>query len=273
MVQVRRGYVDGGFGQIHYRIAQPESESDKPPIYCLHQSPKCGEEFERFIAVAGETRTVVAPDYPGYGMSDAPPSEDKTSIALYARCMWETADRLGHAHVDLFGNHTGSKVAVEMAVQRPAAVNAITMVSAAILTDEERAMFSDMFTPIPLDTAGTRFSETWARIVDRQGPGQTLEMMSASFRMNLMGGEAYEWGHTAAFAYAKPFDEALTSLPHRITILNPTDDLTAATRRANGLMRNGEVIECPHWGYGFLDAFPHDAADLVLAKLDKSERR
>lgn len=35
-------------------------------------------------------------------------------------------------------------------------------------------------------------------------------------------------------------------------------------------MHNGEIIECPQWGYGFMDAFPKDTADLVLSKLDAS---
>lgn len=267
---VRRAYIDGAQGQIHYRIAAAQTEAGKPPLICLHQSPKCGLEFETFMQVANRDRIVVAPDYPGYGMSDAAPSEDETTIAMYAEEMWRVADTLASETVDLFGNHTGAKVAAEMAIQRGGHVHAIAMISAAILTDEERATFKDMFTPIPLDKAHTRFRVSWERIVDRQGPGQTLEMLDRSMYMNMMGGEAYEWGHVAAFAWGKPFDEALGLLPHRITLLNPTDDLTECTRRAAGMMRNGEVVECPQWGYGFLDAFPEESADLVLGKLDAS---
>lgn len=267
---MRRAYADGQFGQIHYRIAAPETDAGKPPLICLHQSPKCGLEFETFMGAASRDRTVIAPDYPGYGMSDAAPSEEATTIPMYAEEMWRVADALGYEKVDLFGNHTGAKVAAEMAMRRGSNVHAIAMISAAILTDEEREMFKDMFTPIPLDEAHSRFKISWARIVERQGPGQTLEMMDRSMYMNMMGGEAYEWGHVAAFAWGKPFDEALSKLPHRITLLNPTDDLTECTRRADKLMRNGEIIECPQWGYGFMDAFPEDVAELVLGKLDAS---
>jgi len=267
---MRRAYTDGQFGQIHYRIADPKADARKPPLICLHQSPKCGLEFETFMRVASRDRTVIAPDYPGYGMSDAAPSEEATTIPMYAAEMWRVVDALGCDTVDLFGNHTGAKVAAEMAMQRGSDVHAIAMISAAILTDEEREMFKDMFTPIPLDKEHSRFKISWARVVERQGPGQTLEMMDRSIYMNMMGGEAYEWGHVAAFAWGKPFDEALSKLPHRITLLNPVDDLTECTRRADKLMRNGEIIECPQWGYGFMDAFPEDAAGLVLGKLDAS---
>jgi len=267
---IRKAYVDGGYGQIHLRVAEAREDTGKPALICLHQSPKCGLEFATFMAEASRDRMVIAPDYPGYGMSDAAPSEAATTVPMYAREMWSLMDALELNTVDLFGNHTGAKVAAEMAMQRGDRVHAIAMISAAILTDEEREMFKDMFTPIPLDEAHTRFKISWERILERQGPGQTLEMMDRSIYMNMMGGEAYEWGHVAAFAWGKPFDEALTKLPHRITLLNPIDDLTECTRRAVPLLRNGEVIECPQWGYGFMDVSPKDVADLVLSKLDAS---
>ena len=115
---MRRAYTDGLFGQIHYRIANAQTDTGKPPLICLHQSPKCGLEFETFMRVASRDRTVIAPDYPGYGMSDAAPSEDATTIPMYATETWRVVDALGYQSVDLFGNHTGAKVAAEMAMQR-----------------------------------------------------------------------------------------------------------------------------------------------------------
>ena len=268
MGQTRKLYVDGEYGQIHLRFAADEGTGDIPPLFCLHQSPKCSAEFERFMQAARGDRAIVAADYPGYGMSSQPPSEDDATIEMYARNMWQVADMMGLDQVDLFGNHTGGKVATEMALQQPERVRGIVMVSAAILTDEERNAFRDFFTPVPLDEAGTRYTTMWQRIVNGRGPGVSLEMLAESFTMNLMGGEAYEWGHKAAFDYGEPFERALKELPHRITILNPVDDLTEMTRRAAPLMRNGEIVECPDWGYNFLDAFSAEAAKLVLGKLD-----
>lgn len=269
-MSIRKTYIDGNHGQIHVRIAEPRAETGKPPLICLHQSPKSGLEFETLMQVASRDRQVIVPDYPGYGMSDAAPSERDTTIPMYAVEMWRVADAFGCELVDLFGNHTGAKVAAEMAVQRGQNVRAIAMISAAILTDEEREMFKDMFTPIPLDEAHTRFRVSWERILERRGPGQTLEMLDRSIYMNMMGGEAYEWGHVAAFAWGRPFEDALAQLPHRITLLNPSDDLSECTRRATPILRNGKVIECPQWGYGFMDVFPDQVADLVLGELDAS---
>lgn len=265
----RKQYVDGEFGQLHLRMAAPES-SGKRPLYCAHQSPKSGREFQRFMTLASAARTIVAPDYPGYGMSDAPPQESDATIPMYAREMWRVADALGHEKLDLLGNHTGGKVVAEMAMQQPDRVGNIVIISAAILTDAERAEYRDYFSPIPLDDAGTRFSTMWERIVEVRGPGQTLELLSESLLMNMMGGEEYEWGHVAAFNHGRPFEEAIQSLPHRITLLNPADTLSEVTRRAGPLLNNGEIIELPDWGYGFMDAFTEDAVDLVIGKLDAS---
>lgn len=263
---VRRGYVDGPFGQIHVRIAAAVRNVGKPALYCLHQSPKSGLEFERFMAAACTDRTVVAPDYPGYGLSDTP--DQVPSIADYARACWAVADALGHRTLDLFGNHTGSKVAAEMAMQLPRRVRAIVMVSAAILTDAERDMFVGYFQPIPLDEPGTRLRTMWERIGQHAGPGMSLTMRASSMLQNLMGGEEYEWGHEAAFAWHEPFLKALETLDQPITIINPKDELSEATRRAGHLMKRGEIIERPDWGHGFLELHADVLATLVHDRLD-----
>ena len=262
MAEPKRQFIDGEYGQIHLRMAAPDRPSE-PPLYCLHMSPKSGRQFETFMRAASDDRIVVASDYPGYGESAPPPEDPHVAIADYARSVWQVADALGHTMIDLFGHHTGSKVAAEMAYLHPERVNRIVMVSAAMLTEEERAAFDAYFTPIPLDEEGTRFKVMWERINHFRGPGMTLEMMAESMAENMRGGENYEWGHRAAFSYGTRFDDIIAILPHRITILNPKDELFEHTKRAAPLLRNGEIIDFPDWGHGFLDAFTQDAVRAV----------
>jgi hypothetical protein len=92
--------------------------------------------------------------------------------------------------------------------------------------------------------------------------------MDRSLLQTQMGGEAYEWGHKAAFAHGAPFEKGLRDLPHRKIILNPDDDLTPMTRRAEGVMTNGTLIELPDWSYGFLDVHAQEVRDLLLPLLD-----
>ena len=262
MAEPKRQFIDGEYGQIHLRMATPEHPTE-PPLYCLHMSPKSGRQFEAFMRAASDDRIVVASDYPGYGESDHPPAEPHVTVADYARSVWQVADALGHTKIDIFGHHTGSKVAAEMTYQAPERVNKIVMVSAAMLTDEERAEFNAFFSPIPLDEEGSRFKIMWERINHFKGPGMTLEMMAESMAENLRGGENYEWGHRAAFSYGTRFDDIVRTLPHRITILNPKDELFEHTKRAQPLLRNGVIIDHPEWGHGLLDVFTEDVVKAV----------
>ncbi|MFN3959298.1 MAG: alpha/beta fold hydrolase [Parvularculaceae bacterium] len=263
---IRRSYVDGHFGQIHLRTAASLARG-KPALLCLHQSPKAGLEFEKMM-LASDGRLIVAPDYPGYGLSDPPPSESEATIETYAAEMWRVADALGLEIVDLFGNHTGSKVAARMAMKRPDRVRAIVMVSAALLTEAERKAFIDYFTPIPLDRKGTRFWISWQRIVEHSDPALPLEDLARSFMQNLLGGEGYEWGHAAAFADGTAFETALRTLPHPIAIINPADQLQEITRRAAPMMKRGRIVERPDWRHGFLDLHAKAVADLVFGFVD-----
>ena len=264
---LRKTYVDGSYGQIHGRYVEHETATALP-LVCLHQSPKSSLEFERFVQAASTERSVYAFDYPGYGNSDAAPSEAETTIEMYAREIWVALDQLNIDRVDLFGNHTGSKVAVEMAIQQPKRVATIAMISASLFNDEERAKFVELFKPIPLDEAHTRFQKTWESILIRRSDLVDLEWMDRSLYQSMMGGEAYEWGHSAAFAYAEQFEHGLKTLPHKKIILNPKDDLQECTRRAMDIMLNGELIEKPNWTYGFIDVQTDELLAELLPRLD-----
>ena len=69
---VRRAYAEGRFGQIHYRIAEPTTTTDKVPLVCFHLSPNSGRVYALWLAEMAKDRIAVAPDTPGFGESDAP---------------------------------------------------------------------------------------------------------------------------------------------------------------------------------------------------------
>ncbi len=264
---VKRAFVDGPFGQVHLRDSGP-AEGGKCPLLCLHQSPKSGKEFANILPKLAKDRRVVAVDSPGHGESDLPPSEADATIEAFARSAWAAVDALGLGQVDILGHHTGAKVATEMAYQRPDDVGTIVMVSALVLTPEEVAAFKDQFQEIPLDEAGTRFSNMWEKSIEHRGPGVSLEDLAASFAENLRAGEAYEWGHKAAFAYNAHFPDRVATLDHRIVVLNPKDMLFDLTPRVAPLLKNGRVEDRPEWGFGFMDADTENAAAAILNALD-----
>jgi len=263
MIKITRDFVDADYGQMHIRTAgQP---SDNLPLICLHQSPKSSREFIEFMKLAANDRLVIAIDSPGHGESDVP--SQKMDIEGFATSIWSAIDTLNLGIVDILGHHTGAKIATEMAFQRPEDVRKIVMVSALVLTKQEREDFKSEFKPIPIDEEGTRFKHMWAQAIKYRGPKVTLKQLAFGMAENLRAGEAYEWGHEAAFNYNVYFPERIAALPHRIIVLNPNDMLYELTPRVGKLLQNGEVINHPEWGYGFMDTDTQDAVDAVKAAL------
>ena len=91
--------------------------------------------------------------------------------------------------------------------------------------------------------------------------------MAASYAENLRAGEAYEWGHKAAFDYNAHFPDRVASLEHKIVVLNPKDMLYDLTPRVAPLLKNGRIDDHPEWGFGFMDADSENAARAIKAAL------
>ena len=269
---VRRHFVDGPYGQVHVRVAVPPSAT-RAPLVCLHMSPKSSKSFAAALPFLARDRLVVAPDFPGHGESDPPPSEPPVSIEDFARSSWAAIDTLTSEPAHILGYHTGSMVAVEAAAQRPADVLSLVLVSAPVYTRAELDEFDAYFSPIPLDEAGRRFSIMWQRVLEHRGPGMSLPMLAESFAENLRGGEGYEWGHRAAFAYGERFAQTLGRLDHAVLVMNPDDICYEETKRCDALLRNGRRVDYPQWGQEFFMAYPEDAAAAVLEFINRQDER
>lgn len=264
--RVSKHYVEGGFGQIHFRTCGQANQ--KPALVCLHMVSKSSRSFHTIMPFLAEDRLVVAIDYPGYGESDPPDSEDQATIANYAREVIPVINELEIEKADFVGYHTGCMVSVEVAMQYPERVNKIVNFGAPIFTQKEIIDFKRYFSPIPLDEAGTRFKIMWERIMFYRGPGMTLEMAASSMAENLRGGDKYEWGHMAAFNHSQRYADDIGKLRQPFLVMNIGDDLYEHSRRVDELINIGERIDYPDWGTGFLDVFPKDIAHALLTFFD-----
>ena len=56
--------------RIFYRSAGP---ADAPALLLLHGFPSASHQFRRLIDALGTRYRVIAPDYPGFGHTQAPP--------------------------------------------------------------------------------------------------------------------------------------------------------------------------------------------------------
>ncbi|MFK7888449.1 MAG: alpha/beta fold hydrolase [Gammaproteobacteria bacterium] len=258
---IKRHFLDGPYGQIHVRTAGQASSA--AALVCLHMSPKSSWQFADLMDAMSPHRFVIAPDNPGHGESARPPATPHVTIEDYARCVWTAVDTYTDGPVFLLGSHTGAMVAVEAAHQRPERVHGIVSQSAPVMTPDEVAQFANAYEPIPLDEAGTRIRVLWERVLAHRGPDMPLQLCVESFAENFRGGDAYEWGHRAAFNYAASYAQKLAQLEQRILVINVNDDLTEHSRRADALMRNGERLEKPAWGHGFLSVHAQETAHIV----------
>ncbi len=256
-----KSYTNSKYGQMHCRGIFPPSQT-KPPIVCLHMSPKSGRSYHEVLPyLADQERIVIAPDYPGHGESALPPADPHVTIKDFSESIWDVIDDLvGNQPVHLIGHHTGSMVSVELTMQRPHCVLSLINIAAPLFTDKELSEFSSMFAPIPIDAAGNRFRIMWERIMFHRGPGMTLEMCADSMAENLRAGDYYEWGHEAAFTYAQEYISNLSIIEKPILVMNVNDDTYEHTKRIDSVLKNGERIDYPDWGHGFLSAYPEQVS-------------
>lgn len=262
--EVTRAYGVHAHGQMHYRIARPDTAT-QTPLMCLHMSPSSGRIYHQLLRDMGRDRIAIAPDTPGFGESDPPAKPPE--IADYARANFALLDQLGiEGPVDVMGYHTGSLTAMEMARQQPGRIRRLVLVSAAMFTPEEFAQMKVEFAPRPLHEDGQHLVDLWLELRHWRDPQQSLEETQWNFAEHLRGGQTAWWGHRAAFNY--PRGDVLPTLMQPILVLNPEDDLYDYTLRAAAKLQNGRVHNLPGWSHGFLDIHTAEVAALLRGFLD-----
>lgn len=264
-VKVSKRYMDGLFGQLHVRLTEPENPS-RPPVLCLHVSPLSGLVYEDLLARIGTDRMAIAPDTPGYGMSDAP--SDIPDIPAYAEAFSHLMDSMDFKEVDLVGYATGSVIAAELARQRPDVVRRLVLFSAPVIDDEDRRTLGDRFGHvIEPQPDGSHLIPLWQQVFAGHGPGQTAALCHHVFTEHIRAdGDKKPWAPRAAFEFR--LEEALAALSQPLVIYNIATEVHGSTLRAAPHVKPGSIVELPDWGHGFLQTRPEDAANRVRDFLD-----
>lgn len=261
---VRRHYVDSRFGQIHIRSVRPPiSGKQKTPLFALHLSPNSGQVFTTFLPLIGTDRLVVAPDYPGYGMSD--PIAGEQRIEDYAVAILDVIGATAENEtVDLLGYHTGAGVALEIARQNPNRIRRLVLIGVPVLTAEERAAGAAL-PHIAFDEDGDFAREEWRRSWRWRGPGQPLESVLATYSAKMRPG-VRERGAQAILAY--DLIPVLEATKHSMMIIRVNDDLWEATARAKVMRPDAQYREFPDYGHGIFHAVPDDLNMVIREYLD-----
>lgn len=256
---VVKAYVPGPYGQMHVRFAGTPGEGARP-LLCLHLSPGSGRMYTELLAEMGSDRFALAPDTPGFGASDPPLAP--ASIQDLARSMVVVMDHFGIDEVDVLGYHTGSKIAVELALTLPDRVRSVVLVSAPVYTtDELAAQRATLATPRTPSRDGSHLVDQFVELVRWSPPGTPLALLQREFAEQQRGGEHAHWGYLAAFDYQHA--DALPRVRQPVLLLCPADDLEEPTLRARSLVRNGRFLPLPGWGHQMMITRVREVAQLV----------
>lgn len=158
-----RGYTRTATGTLHYLQA-----GEGPPLLLLPQSGRSYAMFDGLIEALGPRFTLLTADLPGSGNSDPlPPGAGYKEIAAAFVALLDTA---GVTRADVYGIHTGNKIAAALAAHWPERVRRIVLAgqSHSIIPDQKArnaAVLAHMSGQIDLDrTEATKVMPQWAQL-------------------------------------------------------------------------------------------------------------
>lgn len=114
----------------------------KPAILLLHGVPSSSRMYDGLLRKLGDKYHLVAPDYPGFGNSDAPdPARFTYTFDNFAVVMQKFANALGLRRYVLFMQDYGAPVGMRMVLMRPDTIRALVFQNGNIYEDGLGAMW------------------------------------------------------------------------------------------------------------------------------------
>ena len=268
MSTVRKVYADTRLGQVHTRCLAPEGAASNAPLLCLHPAPSSGLYFKTVMPLLNRGRQVLAPDYPGYGSSDALP--EPVSIADYASALLDVLDDMHIAEpVDILGFHTGCLVAVEMALASADRVRRLVLCDIPFFNAEQQdSLREEMTRPMPVGPELDCLQGAWQFNVAGRLDAVPLPRAFELFAEHLRAGSHDYFGFDAAFRY--DCDTRFRSLRTETICLATQSALYGPTQLAAGLIPNARSIEAPEVTTAVFEAGADAIAKRIVAALDNA---
>jgi pimeloyl-ACP methyl ester carboxylesterase len=223
-----------------------------------------------------DRHTCIAPDTPGYGLSD-PFGRDAVGMEDVAAGVVEFADAIGLGRFAVYGYHTGAMIAVAVGQHFPERVTGVAANGFVVPTDDLRADLLEHYLP-PFRPCwdGSHLAWLWARVREqsiffpwyRKDRASRLdfdlptpEVLQDRVLEFLRAGDHYRVGYRAAFTYRGDEALATTRAPTLVTAaaFDPLSaDLTRIVRRSPSVTvaPGGSADETLALCERFLDAHP-----------------
>lgn len=261
---VKRLFVDGRYGQVHVRVAAPPMAStEKPPLLLLHPSPYSSAFYLDFMREMSTDRWVIAIDTPGFGDSDRP--ADPPSIADYADNAALVLSELGvNREVDVLGYHTGTLIAVEMAIQFPDQVRRLVLPGVPHFTGAaQREAFEQYAKPDRLDPDGVHHTSKWQ--FASSGMSYGMSLLRAQEHFADMVQAIPESGHAYYGVFSYPGDQQFPKVTQPSLFIAPTGSLLDETKAAQEITPNSRLV--------IMSEYPHNVFDLGVEFMAELTRK
>ena len=238
----------------HYRKA-----GQGPVVFLLHASPRNSAMFAPLIDLLSPHFTVIAPDTPGYGLTDAFPTQPHTLID-YLPVFRSFFHTLTNTTFSIYGTATGAQLAIAYAYTYPDDVQQLYLDNAAHFDDEARNEITKHYFPdLSPQADGSHLQQAWAMAsnfftyfpwfmadeahrVSTYSP--TTQMVHTAALEFLNAGTFYYAAYKAAFEHEKAENLAKVTAPTTLfrwkgaMLLPYIDDLIQ-----RGLKPNVQVVE------------------------------
>lgn len=265
--RLRRAYLDGPYGQIHVRIAEPERRGRRqPPLVLLHQTPLSGRMFERIMLHLAVGRRVIAVDTPGYGESDRP--IERPSLAQYGNAIVTALTPRFGSRFDWLGYHTGAVIAADLAARHPRRTCRAVLISVPLFEPARRAaLLAQLAAPAEgYRDDGGHLPPLWTGTAKARPLGQSLDDVARLVAEKQRPGPHREWALRAAMEAELP--PILRRIDAPTLVIAPHDGLEGGTAQAARMIARARLLTMPEQAYGLFDAAPAALARPILGFLD-----
>jgi pimeloyl-ACP methyl ester carboxylesterase len=176
-------------------------------------------------------------------------------------------DQLGIGEFDVFGYHTGSVAAIDLAVRASGRVRHVAVISLPLMERAAREQhLAGMAPDLQVAVDGSHLTAVWQKKWPYRGGTQSLALFDTFMSEYVRPGPFNYWAYRALFGY--PLESRLADVSQPVLVFNPQDEISDNTRRAMPLLRNGQLVDVAPWGYGMLDTNAEEIAARLRAHFD-----